>query len=376
MEEITPAERDKNYNLLKALSADLELASDPPRLVASRVSIMPPLVETSTRKPRKSSRRVFPISAPIAVRIRSFQVPHTERVILSVDMETSPGTKDGIKLEAITLQLVNGKARVISSEAFPIHLDEHDSRTYSFDLLPSAEAQTAPSIPVTLMIQMRSKKSGGEEYGSLITSRWKTTVSLAKKTSTVEMARSTSQTQHKGQLQKASAAQMTRSSSNMSINSEMRTNGPNPLAGIKVTIHCPDTVIVGHVVEVDITVQNNSKTSKELALEVSRSSGNAHHRRTGLPQNLNLASRSILTATELRDLHNYHTQETMDLICLTNSTKLATLQPGSRTDVRMRYLAMATGIVALQDIRLVELGTGKHIEIKHLQSLIIRSPSP
>ena len=65
--------------------------------------------------------------------------------------------------------------------------------------------------------------------------------------------------------------------------------------------------------------------------------------------------------------------ESTELVCLSSDTRVGPLAPSSCYEVELRFMALRTGIVSLEAVRVVDLGTQEHVDIKDLPSIIVSS---
>lgn len=368
MEDINPGVRDKSYNLLRALESDGIFSKDPPRITAARVSTMAPVVDSSTKKLRKTAKRFFPISPAVALRIRSFNVPFSGRVILTVDLEPKQGIPYAIMLESIDLQAQSAQTKAISNDIYPMYMGIKDSLTFSFDLEPNDKRADA-SVSINLIVKLRPIMYEEDQLtGPLIMSRWNTAINVSTYNNTVSMRRTPSQTAPRGSLQRSLSQQIGRPSSAMSsISADIRGTISNALSGILAELRAPAACQVGHTLEVALSITNESQSTKNLAIEVSRAS-----RRKVLPQIPNTNGRVVLTDAEIKDLHAHHTQDsTMDLICLTTSIVLSPLLSDTRQDITLKYLPMLAGTTTLHDFRIVDTMNGHYRDFRDLPAVVI-----
>lgn len=376
MEESTATSRDKNYNLLRALEHDFSLSKNPPKLPVSRVSALAPLIDSSSRKPKKSAKRLFPISSVVDIRIRVFEIPHTSRLILSADLSVAANNTYAVCIDSVILQVAAIKIPHISATHFPVRLANKGSFTFSFEVEHEWRPSAVTSMPAQLLVRSIPMMYGTEHTANpLVTSKWNTNINLANDIQPTMMVRSTSKPLTRGPpptVQRSTSSAMVRRVSTMSnssadVSSRPGHAGPNSLAGLQITIRNPSTGHVGQTLAIEITISNDSQATKTLAIEVSRNA-----RRKGLPQIPKLDNQSlVLTNSELSAIHAFHAPDSMDFICLSNNIKLSPLSPDARHDTQLKYLPMTRGTFALQDVRIVDVTNGVYQELRQLPSILI-----
>lgn len=67
--------------------------------------------------------------------------------------------------------------------------------------------------------------------------------------------------------------------------------------------------------------------------------------------------------------------ETTEIICLSTDTRVGPLAPSACYEVELKFTALKVGIVGIEAVRVVDLGTQEHVDIKDLPSILVSSPS-
>lgn len=380
--------RDKNYNLLRALQHDIYLRQEPPRLSAASVSAMPSSIDTNVRKTKVSGRRYFPITSAITLQVRSFNFPSTSRILLSVDIESTDFLKTTIDIDSIDVEVQATTIKPIVKVSFPIRLRSKDLFTYGFDLDCAKLASDLESeVPILIKVLSRPMIYVHDAVsGPALLSKWNTAIPLS--------AMATKNSNSTGTV--STHPRVRRSTSNMHLRSIGGPLSPrdappvSSLAGTVVTIVPPPSGEVGQLIRVAIVVRNQSTTVKNLSIDVSR-------RRKDLPPIPEAVSRDAAAAIAapaasphasaaaaaatasfplsddaLLQLHQSLTVEPADLICLTNSIKVGFLAPDAQADLSLQYVALKRGLLRLQDLRVVELGSGIYQELNDLPEIWIK----
>ncbi|CCG81555.1 Putative uncharacterized protein [Taphrina deformans PYCC 5710] len=358
--------RDMSYNLLRGLESDVFLRDNPPELSAARVSTMRPLADPMTKKTKKSAKRVFSVHSAIALRIRSFDIPASSRVILSIDLESPEDSKHALEFHSIELQVNQAKPNPIGECSFPFDLKDGEKYTYAFDLnFENLPVEIGGHIPATLIIHSRPVTHESESIrGPLLISKWSTTISVPQDVGTPL-------THH---LEDVARQRMQRSSSNLlqAARSSMLvspSDSQTPLSGIVVTLRPPANGRIGQVIDIPVLVTNNASTPKTLNIDVSRAPRKKELPRAPLSES---GSRALVLSDQA--LHETHAQcsaEGIDFICLTNHIKIGQLAGGAQVEVTLQYLAMREAIVELQDLRIVDVSSGVYHELKDLSTIHI-----
>lgn len=63
--------------------------------------------------------------------------------------------------------------------------------------------------------------------------------------------------------------------------------------------------------------------------------------------------------------------ESTEVICLSTDTRVGPLAPGACYEVQLKFLALRTGVVGVEAVRVVDLGSSEHVDIKDLPSVVV-----
>lgn len=66
--------------------------------------------------------------------------------------------------------------------------------------------------------------------------------------------------------------------------------------------------------------------------------------------------------------------EAADIVCLNTDTRVGPLAPSACYDVELRFMALRVGIVSVEAVRVIDLGTQEHVDIKDLPNIVVSSP--
>jgi hypothetical protein len=66
--------------------------------------------------------------------------------------------------------------------------------------------------------------------------------------------------------------------------------------------------------------------------------------------------------------------EPADIICLSTDTRVGPLAPSACYEVELKFTALKKGIVGIEAVRVVDLGTQEHVDIKDLPSIVVSMP--
>jgi hypothetical protein len=66
--------------------------------------------------------------------------------------------------------------------------------------------------------------------------------------------------------------------------------------------------------------------------------------------------------------------DSTEIVCLSTDTRVGPLAPSACYEVELKFMALKVGIVGLEAVRVVDLGTQEHVDIKDLPTILV-SPS-
>ena len=67
--------------------------------------------------------------------------------------------------------------------------------------------------------------------------------------------------------------------------------------------------------------------------------------------------------------------DSTDVVCLSADTRVGPLAPGACHVVELQFLALQEGIVGMEAIRVVDLGSQEHVDIRDLPTMLVVEPS-
>lgn len=74
-------------------------------------------------------------------------------------------------------------------------------------------------------------------------------------------------------------------------------------------------------------------------------------------------------------MHRNSVVDAAELICLSTDTRVGPLAPSACYEVELKFKALKVGVIVIDAVRVVDLGTQEHIDIKDLPSILV-FPSP
>jgi len=63
--------------------------------------------------------------------------------------------------------------------------------------------------------------------------------------------------------------------------------------------------------------------------------------------------------------------ESTEIVCLSTDTRVGPLAPSACHEVELTFMALKVGIVGVEAVRVVDLGTQEHVDIQDLPSILV-----
>lgn len=63
--------------------------------------------------------------------------------------------------------------------------------------------------------------------------------------------------------------------------------------------------------------------------------------------------------------------ESTEIVCLNTDARIGPLAPSACHEVELKFMALKVGIVGVEAVRVVDLGTQEHVDIKDLPSILV-----
>ena len=67
--------------------------------------------------------------------------------------------------------------------------------------------------------------------------------------------------------------------------------------------------------------------------------------------------------------------DSTEIVCLTTEIRVGPLAPSACYEVELKFIALKVGIVAIEGVRVIDLGTQEHVDIKDLPTIIVSKDS-
>lgn len=392
-DEYLPSLIPSGINLLESFGQDPMMAgNNKPRLSALRVSRVIPTtsVGRDLMRPFKNicrrSFRAFPVIGTRIKYCRPNIKPNSQLMIATLDVDILPVSGCDIILDDIEIKMLDGTIEDLNNlhgTKFPVKCLPLDNLTFLYRLSPkeSAGDMSVKSNLRTLDMTIKVSAVVTENCKAHIVMNWKTSVDF-----TIPV--------NPGYGQPSQNLQRTRRPANLSIDSfdsthsnvTLRSDLPSlepthihkrissvPDFGITITLSGPDCVTPGEPFIWNAFVVNRSNKPRKLALIV------VPKRRRGEPRSNRpptIGPESDIFADAYIDEHIVHvvqknaTLDSADIICLSTDLRVGPLAPSACHAVDVKMLTYTTGVVALEAVRVVDMGTNEHVDIHDIPTIV------
>ncbi|KAF9870024.1 hypothetical protein CkaCkLH20_12504 [Colletotrichum karsti] len=404
-------------NLLEPFSKDPGLGGIAPRLSALRVSRVAPVTQ-----PKDHTR---PLRALNSVRVRIFPAVHTRvRFSRPNTMPTSPALiallevdftsyfDCPVELTSIRLSVADGglvedlNAPESSGLSLPMSCVPHDHVTFLYRLSPPQQpdlpSSKNPSRDLDIHIEAIVQRQPGLCTPRL-TMNWSTTLDFTlpvnpgfnaamQPMQPIQRSHRPSQLSISGieAAQSLVAPAVSRPDSLPSLEAATRTvEAPLPELGITMTFCGPqEPIYAGEIFAWTVYVVNRAIEKpnvpalppRKLAL-VAIPKRRRNEVRLMRPPSTSGRSKKAVDGKELADavlddnvLHAMQRNsvvESTEVVCLTADTRVGPLAPGACHVVELRFLPLKTGIVDIEAIRVVDLGSQEHVDVRDLPIMFV-----
>ncbi|KAL7927645.1 TRAPP trafficking subunit Trs65 domain-containing protein [Trichoderma austrokoningii] len=395
-------------NLLESFGSDSALNGVKPRLSALRVSRVAPVTRqqdfmTRLRTLPQLSIKIFPVLHTRIRFSRPSTIPLSATIVALLEIDFTSHFNCEALLNDIKLSTPNGVVENLNDAAglsLPLSCVSHDHITFLYHIKPK---QTEAHIPrdtsgnLEISISAAVHVVPGVCTPSLGMS-WTTAIdfSLPVNPSFGTASESGIQRAHRPtQLSIGSVAQAINHLKSPSAirpdalpsleASTNRTEATIPDLGITMSFTAPSHAVhpgdifswTVYVVNRTSSERGSNRPPRKLALvAVPKRRRNevrpirppsSHGRRRGEKE----VADAVLDENVLHALQKNAVVESTELICLSADTRVGPVAPGACHVAELQFLALREGIVGLEAIRVVDLGSQEHVDIRDLPTMIV-----
>ncbi len=393
--EYLPSQMPSGINLLESFNSDPALGTVKPRLSALRVTAVKPasLEEDSTRLLKIKSPRSLRIIPAFQVRsryLRPHSTPIDTSILASLDVEATPWAGDSISITSVEFNLPDGIVEDLNESlhfTFPMDMLPRDDLTLLYRLSRSPLEQV-PIAQKPLHIAVNATVHVSQTCTPKVSMLWSTSADFSQPVDP--------------------AAERDRRPSQPVIPSNLAFTKPDALPSFEITTRHmrslsvdgfgitmtftapPDRVAVGEMFTWTIFVVNRSDHPRKLALLPipKRKAPSSHDRaltNRPLSTSYNRKSReagravddvadAVLDENVLYAAQKAAALEGTGVICYSTDVRVGPLAPNACQTTEFRFMALKAGLLGLEAVRVVDLGTQEHVDVKDLPSIVVASP--
>jgi hypothetical protein len=390
-DEYLPSGIPTALNLLQAFDNDPALAGVHPRLSAMRINKMAPSAnpvnKEMVRPIRTGQRPLFRMLPALTWRVRYARIQTSLSdlsLLTALDLDVTTYHNYPVLIKSVTLTLHGGTVAPFANPQDPSTIYKPgDQLTFLYKIRPDIAPDGTLSLGGKghyLTMHVSASVLFSPSCSPSIAIEWKTPVDFV---SASEQPPHMLKAAHRLSHPTTQAAKAPNPDALPAHDTQGEDAAPNAI-NITLTISGPDTVTVGKEFTWNVFISNRSSKPRNLAVlavpkRTHRSSRSSSH--PPRPSTSSSAAKSksgpkdLLAPAVLDENIVYATQksgrtETADLICLTTDIRLGQLSPGSCYTADLRFVALVEGVLGVEAVRVVDLGTGESVDVREVPRVI------
>ncbi|KAF4432703.1 hypothetical protein F53441_13800 [Fusarium austroafricanum] len=392
------------FNLLESFGSDAALGGVKPRLSALRVSRVAPVTRSQDvtkhiRALPQVQHNIFPI---VHTRIRFSRpttAPTSSAVIALLEVDFTSHFECEVSLDNIDLSIIDATVENLNNDAgmqLPLTCVSHDHITFLYRIAPRQHDVTVknPMRELDIKISATAQVILGHCTPSMAMS-WTTQLDFtlpvnpgygsATAGTGIVRAHRPSQLSITGQavnplvspsiirpdaLPSLEAATTNTEASITELGITMTFTGPSEPV-------YPGQVFSWTVYIVNRATEKNSAPPRKLALVAIPKRRRGEVRMTRPPsvggrrQGEKDVADAVTDENVLHALQKNSSIESTDVVCLSADTRVGPLAPGACHVVELQFLALQEGVVGLEAMRVVDLGSQEHVDIRDLPTMLV-----
>ncbi|KAI1817786.1 TRAPP trafficking subunit Trs65-domain-containing protein [Poronia punctata] len=403
-----------SLNLLEAFASDPALNGIQPRLSALRVSRVAPNTQQVKQFIRpidslsRLSLRIYPVAhSRIRFTHPNTVLPSAARIAM-LEIDFTPFFECEIILDEISLAMDGATVEDLTKYAGvspPLSCVAHDHVTFLYRIAPIDDADAGSQSSVRdLDIAILARALVDSHTTPLLKMAWTAAVDFTvpvnpgygSTTQPIQRAHRPSQLSIGGESAiSLIAPSVARPDALPSLEaSTTQTETPVQSLGITVTFTAPPPrhqILVGDTFSWDVLVANQSQkqsaTPRKLAMVVIPKRRRNESRVTRPPSTSPLPDQSTPATTPkgidvaeatLDDNVVYAMQSSSivddaELMCLSADVRIGPLAPGTCHATELKFLALKEGIVSIDAVRIIDLASNEHVDMKYLPTMAVES---
>jgi hypothetical protein len=418
-------------NLLEAFSSDPLLKGAKPRLSALRVSKVAPLTQAPTQSlPMKGLQslklRIYPAVHTRVRFARPNTTPPSPALIALLEVDFTPFFDCEVRLDKINLSITDGTVEDLTAQDgmnLPLSCVAHDHVTFLYRLAPQKLDMVSkpPTRDLDIAIQVTAlvRPDGPDLCMPVLNMAWTTALDFTlplnpgfgqPMTQPIQRAHRPSQLSI-GDAQSFVAPSVSRPDALPSLEAASKPTEANlPDFGITMTFTGPSgPVYAGEEFLWSVFVVNRSRPDESRPLTSATSASTSSQQITAasappptsssrklallaIPKRRRNELRVIrppstsgaghkrdpLVADAVMDENVVHAMQrnslvdATDIICLSADVRVGPLAPNACAVVELRFIAMRAGVVGVEAVRVVDLGSQEHVDVRELPVVVVQ----
>ncbi|KAK6544409.1 hypothetical protein TWF694_001104 [Orbilia ellipsospora] len=350
-----------NVNILESFGG--ETPEKLPYLSALRVSrVIPtqPAAKESFSPLGYSSKKTFPIVPGLNFKLRGNKTPrkaNAENLFAHLTLEVTPQLGCNFEIRDVVLECggVAISSIEVSEKSFPTMLQVMDEITFLFQIPNKASPNQTPSLLKQIVVKLKGQAMVSDVCKPLISTHWETSIDFS---SRYEAQAST----HGNPPSLRLGGRPMSSQSNQAT---LTIESP----GLTITFTAMSlTVHPGDIFSWRVFVMNRSTRARRLALLV------PPKRRKGegkiLPSIPHNMTEPVVESAALYSSYKSQHLDAVELIPLVNDVRIGPLAPNACHTAELRFIALATGVLTIEGVRVVDLMTNEITECRELPTVV------
>ncbi|KAG4032189.1 hypothetical protein MFRU_007g01010 [Monilinia fructicola] len=409
-QEYLPSQIPSGLNLLEAFSGDAYLKGIKPRLSALRVARVAPAAQIArdlARPFKNISRQSIKVYPAMNARVRYSRpncTPNNTSVIASLDIDITPFVDCDIILTDIQIKVHGGQVQdlnQIPGLKLPVTCRPQDDISFLYRISPDDIDATNKSRIRAIDISITATANVANVCKPQIAMQWSTSLDFTPPINNGfgQPTKPIQRPNRPSALSIGATFDSIPTISSLAINhpdalpaveaitpirSHHRNQSSVPDFGVTMTFSSPSTspIYPGHPFIWSIFIVNRSDRPRKLALLVLPKRRRTEARITRPPSAGHGSARrdpkvadAVLDDNIIYAMQRNSAMESSEVVCLSTDTRVGPLAPSACYEVELKFMALKEGIVGVEAVRVVDLGTQEHVDIKDLPTVVVK-PEP
>jgi TRAPP trafficking subunit Trs65 len=402
-DEYLPSRQPSGFNLLESFNNDPALGGVKPRLSALRVSRVIPATQVSKdlMRPLKNiSRRSIKVVPAFSVRVRYARpstTPSNPSIIASLDVDITPFAGLEIQLETVTFKVIGGVVEDLNNTQgmkLPMKCLPRDDVTFLYRVRPDDLDNTNNNIkPVQVFVT--AKVTVSDICRPQISVRWQTSIDFTppvnpgfgQPSQPIQRDHRPSQISLGSIDAVPSVIPLAISHPDALPSTELTTRHQRstsvPDFGVTMTFTStatpPNNIIKpGVPFAWEVFIVNRSDRPRKVALVVIPRRRRSDRLITNRPPSTGNGrikdpkiADAVLDENILHAMQKHAAIEPTEIICFSTDVRVGPLAPSACHTIELRFMALRSGVIGLDAVRVIDLATQEHVDIIDLPSIVV-----